>query len=116
YLKRVRHESVPTARAAVAGASFGGAAGFVATLITLAIPGVGVAVAGGALATVLGGLAVGATAGGLIGALADMGISREEAPLYEEAVRRGILFWSRNWTIRWSQRPSGSCGRTGPAT
>ena len=32
-----------------------------------------------------------AAGGALIGAFEDMGISREDAPLYEEAVRRGVV-------------------------
>ena len=56
-----------------------------------AIPGVGPIVALGPMLTVLGAMGVGAAAGGLIGALHNMGISHEEAPLYEEAVRRGAV-------------------------
>ena len=42
--------------------------------------------------TVLTGLGVGAAAGGLLGAFQNMGISHDEAHLYEEAVRRGRIF------------------------
>lgn len=91
YLEIAKLESVPTSRAAAAGASVGGATGFMAGLIVLAVPGVGAAIAGGALAVALGGMAVGAAGGALIGAFEDMGISREDAPLYEEAVRRGVV-------------------------
>ena len=85
YLKK----PTSTGAAAASAASFGGGVGIVAGLIALAIPGVGPIIAGGAMATVLTGLGVGAAAGGLLGAFANMGVSHEEAPLYQEAVRRG---------------------------
>lgn len=85
YLKK----PTGTGAAAASAASFGGGVGIVASLIALAIPGVGPVIAGGAMATVLTGLGVGAAAGGLVGAFTNMGVSHEEAPLYEEAVRRG---------------------------
>jgi hypothetical protein len=91
YLKKSREASTSTGTAAASAASFGGGMGIVATLVALAIPGVGPLVAGGAIATVLAGMGVGAVAGGLIGAFKNMGISHEEAPLYEEAIRRGAV-------------------------
>ena len=59
----------------------------------LAIPGIGPVVAAGwlasaALGAVVGG-AVGGTAGGVVGALTNAGVSREEADVYAEGVRRG---------------------------
>lgn len=91
YLARARRASRTTRDAAAFGASMGGAAGIAATLVALTIPGVGPMVASEALATVLAGLAVGAAGGGVIAALINMGIPHEEAPLYEEAVRRGAV-------------------------
>ena len=55
----------------------------------VAIPGIGPLIAAGPLAGALGGLAVGAAAGGLIGLLRDHGISKEEAEFYAEGVKRG---------------------------
>jgi hypothetical protein len=55
-------------------------------------------VASGALATVLAGLAVGAVGGGVIGALVNMGFPREEASLYEEAVRRDAVILAAHVT------------------
>jgi uncharacterized membrane protein len=46
-------------------------------------------IAAGPLAGALGGLAVGAAAGGLIGLLRDHGISKEEAEFYAAGVKRG---------------------------
>jgi Heat induced stress protein YflT len=91
YLDKSKEASTSTGAAAASGASFGGGMGIVASLVALAIPGVGPIVAGGAIATVIAGLGIGAASGGLIGALSNMGVSHEEAPLYEEAVRRGAL-------------------------
>ena len=65
------------------GAGLGGAAGL------LAIPGLGPVVAAGWLAATAVGAAAGAATGGLVGALTQAGVSKEEAPLYAEGVRRG---------------------------
>ncbi len=91
YLEKAKNASESTASAAASGASFGGGMGIVVSLVALAIPGVGPFIAGGAMATVLAGLGIGAASGGLISAFHHMGISHEEAPLYEEAVRRGAI-------------------------
>jgi hypothetical protein len=91
YLKKAKEEATTTRAAAASGASFGGGIGIVASLVALAIPGVGPIVALGPMATVLTGLGIGAASGGLLGAFKNMGMSHEEAPLYEEAVRRGLI-------------------------
>lgn len=91
YLKKSKDESKSDGKAAWNGASFGGGVGIVASLVALAIPGVGPIVAAGPIATVLTGLGIGAATGGLIGVFKSMGLSHEEAPLYEEAVRRGLI-------------------------
>jgi hypothetical protein len=70
------------------GAGLGGAAGLLAGLGLLAIPGLGPVVAGWLAATAVG-AAAGAATGGLVGALTQAGVSKEEAPLYAEGVRRG---------------------------
>jgi hypothetical protein len=71
------------------GAVVGGAAGLLAGLGILAIPGIGPVVAAGWLAsTALGAIAGGAT-GGIIGALTQAGVSKEDAPVYAEGLRRG---------------------------
>lgn len=71
------------------GAVIGGAAGLLAGLGVLAIPGIGPVVAAGWLAaTALGAVAGGAT-GGIVGALTQAGISKEDAPVYAEGLRRG---------------------------
>jgi hypothetical protein len=71
------------------GAGLGGAAGLLAGLGLLAIPGLGPVVAAGWLAATAVGAAAGAATGGIVGALTEAGVSKEEAPLYAEGVRRG---------------------------
>jgi hypothetical protein len=71
------------------GAGVGGAAGLLAGLGLLAIPGLGPVVAAGWLAATAAGAAAGATTGGIIGALTQAGVSKEDAHLYAEGVRRG---------------------------
>src|ERR1700710_1173974 len=71
------------------GAGLGGAAGLLAGLGLLAIPGLGPVVAAGWLASTAVGAAAGAASGGIIGALTQSGVSKEDAPLYAEGVRRG---------------------------
>lgn len=71
------------------GAGLGGAAGLLAGLGLLAIPGLGPVVAAGWLAATAVGAAAGAATGGIVGALTQAGVSKEDAPLYAEGVRRG---------------------------
>lgn len=67
----------------------GGAGGLLAGLGLIAIPGIGPVVAAGWLAAMAAGAAAGGVAGGLVGALAGAGVSKDEAELYTEGVRRG---------------------------
>jgi len=73
---------------ALAGGILGGAAGWLIAL-TAAVPGVGVAVAGGALVAALEGVALGVGAGSLIGALVGIGIPHEHAQHLHEQFRSG---------------------------
>ena len=91
YLAKAKEAQTGAGAAAASAASFGGGIGLVASLVALAIPGVGPFITGGAITTLLAGLGVGAVGGGLIGAFRNMGIDREQAPLYEEAVKRGAV-------------------------
>jgi hypothetical protein len=75
---------------AAIGAAIGATAATEASLITmLAIPGVGAVVGAGWLAAVLGSMAIGGVAGGLLGALTNAGINEEDAQVFVEGVRRG---------------------------
>jgi hypothetical protein len=71
------------------GAGVGGTAGLLAGLGLLAIPGLGPVVAAGWLAATAVGAAAGAATGGIVGALTEAGVSKDDAPLYAEGVRRG---------------------------
>jgi len=73
---------------AIAGAGIGG---LIAAAASLLIPGFGPVVAGGILATVLGGAAVGAAAGGILGALMGLGVPEEEARFYEGEFNEGRI-------------------------
>ena len=78
---------------AALGGVIGAGGGVLAGLGLLAIPGLGPVIAAGWLASAAVGAIVGgavvAGAGGLVGALTHAGVSREEADVYAEAVRRG---------------------------
>jgi hypothetical protein len=74
---------------AVLGTVLGGGAGLLAGIGALAIPGVGPVVAAGWLVATLTGAGVGAAALGLIGSLTGAGLSRDEAHVYAEGVKRG---------------------------
>ncbi|QBD76744.1 hypothetical protein EPA93_12300 [Ktedonosporobacter rubrisoli] len=75
--------------AAVGAVSGGVIGGIVGAAAALFIPGIGPAVAGGILATTLGGAAVGAVAGGLLGVFSQMGIPEEEARYYQGEFEAG---------------------------
>jgi hypothetical protein len=55
----------------------------------MAIPGVGPVVAAGWLVTTLAGAAAGGATGGALGALTQTGISKDDADVYAEGLRRG---------------------------
>jgi hypothetical protein len=75
---------------ATVGAAIDATAATAASLVTmLAIPGVGAVIGAGWLAAVLGSMAIGGVAGGLLGALTHAGINEEDAQVFVEGVRRG---------------------------
>ncbi|MCJ2059888.1 hypothetical protein MKL09_25570 [Methylobacterium sp. J-048] len=78
-----------TGTGATLGTVVGGAAGLLAGLGLIAIPGVGPVVAAGWLVATLTGAGIGAAAGGLGGALTGAGVSETDAHAYGEGVRRG---------------------------
>jgi hypothetical protein len=71
------------------GAAVGGTAGLLAGLGLMAIPGVGPVVAAGWLVATLAGAAAGGVAGSVVGALTHAGVSKEDADIYAEGLRRG---------------------------
>ncbi len=74
---------------ALGGGVLGGMAGLLVGLGAITIPGIGPFLAAGPIAAALTGMAVGATAGGVAGALIHHGVSEEEAGFYSSAVERG---------------------------
>ncbi len=78
---------------ATVGTLLGGGVGLLAGLGALAIPGVGPLIAAGWLVATLAGAGVGAAAGtaagGLLGSLAELGVTEEDAHVYAEGLRRG---------------------------
>lgn len=92
-----------TAEGAVKGAKVGGTIGAVAGLAAVVglVPVVGPVIAAGPIATALGltgavgttvaGAVTGALAGGVIGALTNLGIGKEEAEKYEQAILAGDI-------------------------
>jgi hypothetical protein len=78
---------------AATGGVLGGLTGLLVGLGTLAIPGVGPVIAGGAaataIATTLAGGAIGAAAGGIVGALVGLGIPEDRARVYSDRFQRG---------------------------
>jgi hypothetical protein len=89
----MNRDNLTTGEGAVAGAgigaAIGGLGGALMGLGLLVIPGVGPALAAGALASALVGAGIGGAAGGVAGALANAGIPEEDANQYAEGVRRG---------------------------
>src|SRR5690242_16053260 len=69
------------------GAAVGGTAGLLAGLGIMAIPGIGPVVAAGWLAATAVGAVAGGAAGGIIGALTQSGVPKQEAELYAEGIR-----------------------------
>jgi hypothetical protein len=77
------------AATATAGTVAGAGAGLLAGLGTVAIPGFGPVVAAGWIVSTLVGAGAGAAMGGLAGALADAGLTDEEARTYADGIRQG---------------------------
>lgn len=94
-------QSSDTVLGAVSGAIAGGVVGVLAGLLVVTgiVPGLGTILIGGPIATALGlsgmsattvsGAVTGALAGGLIGLLASLGMSKDEARMYEDRIREG---------------------------
>jgi uncharacterized membrane protein len=72
------------------GLAVGGLGGLLVGLSFLTIPGIGpVLAAGGLLASIVSGSALGALAGGVVAVLVELGIPEDHASDYAEAIRRG---------------------------
>jgi hypothetical protein len=77
------------AKGAGIGAALGGGVGLLTGLGLLAIPGVGPVVAAGWLAATAAGAVAGGATGGIVGALTEAGVSKDDAEVYAEGIRRG---------------------------
>jgi uncharacterized protein YjbJ (UPF0337 family) len=87
-------------KGAGAGGAIGGAigailAGLVAVGTSIAIPGLGITIAG-PIAAALAGAGAGGLTGGVIGALVGAGIPEDRAKLYEEDIRKGGIVMGVN--------------------
>lgn len=71
------------------GTVIGGAAGLLAGLSAIMIPGIGPVVAAGWVGTALAGAIAGTAVGGAVGALTEAGVSDNDAAGFAEGVRRG---------------------------
>lgn len=88
-----------TAEGATAGGAIGGIAGLLVGIGAITIPGIGPFLAAGPIAAGLGltgaaattvtGAATGAVTGGLLGALMGLGLSNDDATVYENVIREG---------------------------
>lgn len=86
---------------AVTGGVVGGIAGLLIGIGAITIPGIGALLIGGPIAATLGltgaaatttsGAVTGALAGGLIGVLMNLGVSRNDAEVYEKNIREGAI-------------------------
>ncbi len=74
---------------ALIGGVLGGGAGLLAGLGTIVIPGIGPLLGVGWLITTAIGAAVGASGGGLIGALVGAGVDNDDAQIYVDRIRTG---------------------------
>lgn len=72
-----------------AGATVGGALGWLASIGALAIPGIGPMIAAGPIVGLLAGAGAGGAVGGLTGALIGMGIPEYEAKRFEGSIKEG---------------------------
>ncbi len=90
YARFLQAEALPEEHSHVGvGAAVGGISGLLLGLATLAIPGLGPAIAAGPLVAAITGTTLGAATGGLLGALNGMGVPDFEAKTYDQGVREG---------------------------
>jgi hypothetical protein len=111
-----KHTKAPEAGAAgaVVGGLAGGTLGLLASLGTLAIPGVGPLIAAGPIIGALAGIGAGGTVVGMISALVGLGIPEYEAKRYEGLIREGRVLLSVHCdNSEWEKRAKDVLERTG---
>jgi hypothetical protein len=77
------------ARGVAAGGALGGLTGLILGASAITVPGIGALLVAGPILAIYGALA-GSIGGGLLGLLVQSGVREEEAPYYEEGLRRGM--------------------------
>lgn len=82
-------EGTKDGRGAAAGMVTGGIIGGIIAAAVATIPGVGPVLAGGILASFFGGAIAGTAIGGILGAMAGLGVSEDEARFYEKHFNEG---------------------------
>jgi hypothetical protein len=95
------------------GSVIGGIGGLIAGLAAFAVPGVGPLLAIGPLATALGGVAMGAAAGGFIGALAEHGVPEDRARNYQARILQGDVVLTLHTNNEGAHRAEHALSRTG---
>ena len=99
---------------AASGGILGGAFGWLVGIGAIAIPGLGPFVAAGPIIALLSGVGVGATVGGIAGALVGMGIPEYEAKRYEGRIKGGqILLSVHSDDSAWTRKAKAILERTG---
>ncbi|MVO99823.1 general stress protein [Paenibacillus lutrae] len=84
-------EETKADKGAIGGAAIGSAAGLIAGIGLMAVPGIGPFLAAGPLAAALSGAALGAGAGGVTGALIGAGIPEDQIEDYHSRVNKGDI-------------------------
>ena len=77
---------------AVSAGAVGGVLGWLASLGSLTVPGIGPLVAAGPIVATLAGIGAGTAGGGLVGALIGAGMPEAEAKVYEGRLRHHAIF------------------------
>ena len=80
---------VPSSSGTAKGMAAGGVSGLLLGLAAVAVPGIGPLVAAGPIAAGLAGAGVGAATGGMLGALADIGVPEKDGEYWSRAVSQG---------------------------
>ncbi len=88
-VRKLSDQEAAVAKGFGAGAGIGGIAGLLIGISGFAVPGVGAVIAAGPIAAALAGISLGATTGGVFGAIRNLGVAEEKARNYEAGIRRG---------------------------
>jgi len=95
------------------GGMIGGVGGLIAGLAAFAVPGIGPILAIGPLAAALGGAAMGAVAGGIVGALAEAGVPEDRARHFQQRILHGDVVLTLHTNNEGARRAETALSRTG---